>query len=52
MAPEGAIRQRPCSSSPRIAAKHDGESNRGKHNQSTEPFRATSAADSRSPINA
>ena len=36
--------------SPSRAAKHDPESNRGRHSQSTDPSRPTSAADCRSPM--
>jgi hypothetical protein len=48
----GASDQRPCSSPPSSAAKQAAESNRGKHNQSIDPSRRTSAAVSVSPINA
>jgi hypothetical protein len=46
------MRQRPCSGEPSNAAKHASESKRGQHSQSIDPSRATSAADSQSPISA
>ncbi len=48
----GAIRQCPSSSVPSSREKHDGESNRGMHNQSTDPSRPTSAAVLRSESSA
>jgi hypothetical protein len=39
----GASSQRPCDSSPSRAAKLAAESNRGRHSQSIEPSRPTSA---------
>jgi hypothetical protein len=48
----GVIRQCPCCSVPSSAAKQAGESNRGRHSQSTEPSRLTSAADCMSPMSA
>jgi hypothetical protein len=48
----GAIRQCPSSSVPSNREKHDGESNRGMHSQSTEPSRPTSAAVRRSESSA
>lgn len=50
--PLGAMRQRPWLRSPRSAAKHAPESTCGQHSQSIEPSLPTSAAVSRSPINA
>jgi len=50
--PAGAMSQRPCFSSPSSAVKHDAESKRGRHSQSTEPSRATSAAVCRSATTA
>jgi hypothetical protein len=38
------IIHRPCSGSPRRAAKQAAESNRGRHSQSIDPLRPTSAA--------
>ena len=49
-APSGASNQRPCSGPPSSAAKHAGESNRGRHSQSMEPSLPTRAADSMLPI--
>jgi hypothetical protein len=46
----GASSQRPCSAVPNNAAKQAAESNRGQHNQSIEPSRATSAMVSPSPM--
>jgi hypothetical protein len=46
----GAISHRPLLVSPRSAAKHASESNRGQHSQSIEPVLHTSAAVSQSPI--
>jgi hypothetical protein len=40
----GLIRQRPCCGPPSSAAKHAGESKRGRHSQSIEPSAPTSAA--------
>ena len=51
-APAGAICQRPLRASPSSAAKHAGESNRGRHSQSIEPSRPTSAAVCVSPMTA
>src|ERR1700733_1008697 len=48
----GAICQRPCSRPPSSAAKQAAESKRGKHNQSIDPSRPTSAAVWQSPISA
>ena len=48
----GAICQYPYLSSPSSAAKQASESNRGRHIQSMEPSRLTSAADCRSPTRA
>ena len=48
----GAIRQCPFSSSPSSAAKQAGESNCGRHSQSIDPSRPTSAAVCRSPSSA
>ena len=48
----GAIIQRPWSGVPRSAAKQAPESKRGKHSQSIEPSRPTSAAVWQSPIKA
>jgi hypothetical protein len=45
-------RRHPFSEVPRSAAKHAAESKRGRHSQSIEPFRPTSAAVSQLPINA
>jgi hypothetical protein len=42
----------PFSSSPTSAAKHAPESNRGKHSQSMQPSRLTSAAVRVSPMSA
>jgi hypothetical protein len=50
--PLGASSQRPRVSSDTSAAKHAPESNRGRHSQSIEPFRPTSAAVWVSPISA
>ena len=46
----GATRQWPLLSSPSRPAKQAGESNLGRHSQSTEPSRPTSAADCMSPM--
>jgi hypothetical protein len=48
----GSISQRPCFDSPSNAAKHAGESKRGRQSQSIEPSRPTSAAEPQSPISA
>jgi hypothetical protein len=48
--PTGEILQNPCSRVPSNAAKQAAEENDGKHNQSIEPSRETSAAVSQSPI--
>ena len=48
--PAGWIVQWPFSASPSSAAKSAPESKRGRHSQSTEPSRLTSAADCRSPM--
>ncbi len=48
----GASRQCPFSSSPSSAAKQAGESKCGRHSQSIEPSRPTSAAVCRSPSSA
>ena len=50
-APAGRIAQWPASASS-SRAKIDGESNRGKHSQSTEPSLLTSAAECRSDSSA
>jgi len=42
--PAGRSDHAPLFSSPNSAAKHAGESNLGRHNQSTEPSRETNAA--------
>jgi hypothetical protein len=42
--------QRPLLASPRSAAKTAGESNRGRHSQSIDPSRATSAAEIMLPM--
>jgi hypothetical protein len=44
----GATRQNPCSGVPTRAARQAGESKRGRHSQSTDPFLPTMAAVSRS----
>ena len=48
----GASSQWPFAPSPSSAAKQAGESNRGRHSQSIEPSRPTSAAVCRSPSSA
>jgi hypothetical protein len=48
--PTGAIRQRPWRSSPSSAAQQAPASNRGRHSQSIEPSRLTSAAVRRLPM--
>jgi hypothetical protein len=50
--PAGASLQRPCRSSPSSAAKQAAESKRGRHSQSIDPSRPTSAAVRVSPISA
>jgi hypothetical protein len=50
--PTGATSQRPFSALPSSEAKQAAESKRGKHSQSIEPPRSTSAAVCRSPIRA
>jgi hypothetical protein len=49
--PAGATRRLACRSSPSSPAKHNAESKRGMHNQSTDPLGPTRAAERRSPIN-
>ena len=48
----GAISHRPCSGPPRSAEKHAALSKRGRHSQSIEPSRPTSARVSQFPMTA
>jgi hypothetical protein len=50
--PAGAMRQVPFDASPSSAAKTASLSKRGRHSQSIDPSRPTSAAEPRSPISA